>query len=156
MTFSLFSGLTPTTVHKLKLPDYQICWLTAKTCHTKKANFETRPLFADLFTMSITLRKLATANFCQFRRASSLPLIYDSVKKELVPLNLRKSGEVTWYMCGPTVYDDAHIGHARLVQVNWGHFSQEVYCSSIVQKVCLYSMKDDNIIRPEVGGNEPD
>ena len=21
--------------------------------------------------------------------------------------------EVTWYACGPTVYDDAHLGHAR-------------------------------------------
>lgn len=30
----------------------------------------------------------------------------------------RDSGEnqgpqVTWYACGPTVYDDAHLGHAR-------------------------------------------
>ena len=24
-----------------------------------------------------------------------------------------KPGRVTWYMCGPTVYDDSHIGHAR-------------------------------------------
>jgi len=21
--------------------------------------------------------------------------------------------EVTWYTCGPTVYDDSHMGHAR-------------------------------------------
>lgn len=21
--------------------------------------------------------------------------------------------KVTWYACGPTVYDDAHLGHAR-------------------------------------------
>jgi len=20
---------------------------------------------------------------------------------------------ITWYMCGPTVYDDSHMGHAR-------------------------------------------
>ena len=27
---------------------------------------------------------------------------------------LDKNGRrVTWYACGPTVYDDAHLGHAR-------------------------------------------
>lgn len=24
-----------------------------------------------------------------------------------------KGRKVTWYACGPTVYDDAHLGHAR-------------------------------------------
>ena len=24
-----------------------------------------------------------------------------------------KSKSITWYACGPTVYDDAHLGHAR-------------------------------------------
>jgi cysteinyl-tRNA synthetase len=33
-------------------------------------------------------------------------------KTEFVPLD--PSGKkVTWYSCGPTVYDDAHLGHAR-------------------------------------------
>jgi len=39
--------------------------------------------------------------------------IYDSVKKkkvEFIPLN---DAEVLIYVCGPTVYDDAHLGHAR-------------------------------------------
>ncbi len=39
--------------------------------------------------------------------------LYDSVKKEkqqFVPLN---EGKATIYVCGPTVYDDAHLGHAR-------------------------------------------
>ncbi|EJW72513.1 cysteinyl-tRNA synthetase, partial [Wuchereria bancrofti] len=32
-------------------------------------------------------------------------------KKELfVPLNPK---QVKWYICGPTVYDSSHIGHAR-------------------------------------------
>ena len=32
-------------------------------------------------------------------------------QKELfVPVNPH---EVTWYTCGPTVYDDSHMGHAR-------------------------------------------
>lgn len=39
--------------------------------------------------------------------------IYDSVqkvKREFIPL---KEGEVSLYVCGPTVYDDAHLGHAK-------------------------------------------
>ena len=39
--------------------------------------------------------------------------IYDSVKKskqKFVPL---REDQVTLYVCGPTVYDDAHLGHAK-------------------------------------------
>ncbi|MEA1983471.1 MAG: cysteine--tRNA ligase, partial [Campylobacterota bacterium] len=40
-------------------------------------------------------------------------LIYDSVqktKREFTPL---EEGKVSLYVCGPTVYDDAHLGHAK-------------------------------------------
>ncbi|KAL9598633.1 MAG: hypothetical protein Q9219_004378 [cf. Caloplaca sp. 3 TL-2023] len=33
-------------------------------------------------------------------------------KNPFVPLDW-KNKKVTWYVCGPTVYDDAHLGHAR-------------------------------------------
>lgn len=33
-------------------------------------------------------------------------------KTPFVPLDWRNN-RVTWYACGPTVYDDAHLGHAR-------------------------------------------
>ncbi len=39
--------------------------------------------------------------------------IFDSVtktKREFIPLNPER---VTLYVCGPTVYDDAHLGHAK-------------------------------------------
>lgn len=39
--------------------------------------------------------------------------LYNSLtrsKEEFVPLD---SAEVTWYSCGPTVYDSSHMGHAR-------------------------------------------
>lgn len=39
--------------------------------------------------------------------------LYNSLtktKNEFVPIN---SNEVTWYSCGPTVYDASHMGHAR-------------------------------------------
>ncbi|CDW84464.1 cysteinyl-trna synthetase [Stylonychia lemnae] len=36
-----------------------------------------------------------------------------SKTKELFVPNHSDQNVVTWYMCGPTVYDDSHIGHAR-------------------------------------------
>lgn len=32
-----------------------------------------------------------------------------------VPLIIPNKHFVKWYMCGPTVYDSSHIGHARYV-----------------------------------------
>ncbi len=39
--------------------------------------------------------------------------IYDSVLKNKVLFEPIVEGEVKVYVCGPTVYDDAHLGHAR-------------------------------------------
>ena len=39
--------------------------------------------------------------------------IYDSVKKEKLPFVSQIENKATIYVCGPTVYDDAHLGHAR-------------------------------------------
>lgn len=39
--------------------------------------------------------------------------LYNSLLKSKYPLILRNKNVVTWYMCGPTLYDSAHIGHAR-------------------------------------------
>ena len=39
--------------------------------------------------------------------------IYDSTQKTKLPFEPIKSGEASIYVCGPTVYDDAHLGHAR-------------------------------------------
>jgi cysteinyl-tRNA synthetase len=39
--------------------------------------------------------------------------IYDSVKKTKLHFEPLKSKEASIYVCGPTVYDDAHLGHAR-------------------------------------------
>jgi len=48
---------------------------------------------------------------------SSLPPleVYNSLtksKKRFIPHDTTGK-KVTWYACGPTVYDDAHLGHAR-------------------------------------------
>jgi len=39
--------------------------------------------------------------------------IYDSVQKKKVDFIPVVEGRVKMYLCGPTVYDDAHLGHAR-------------------------------------------
>lgn len=39
--------------------------------------------------------------------------IFDSVKKEKVEFKPIQERKVKIYVCGPTVYDDSHLGHAR-------------------------------------------
>ena len=39
--------------------------------------------------------------------------IYDSVQRKKVKFIPIKDNQVKIYVCGPTVYDDAHLGHAR-------------------------------------------
>jgi cysteinyl-tRNA synthetase len=39
--------------------------------------------------------------------------IYDSVQRKKVKFVPIKENQVKIYVCGPTVYDDAHLGHAR-------------------------------------------
>ncbi len=39
--------------------------------------------------------------------------IYDSVKKTKLEFKPLIAGKVSLYVCGPTVYDDAHLGHAK-------------------------------------------
>jgi len=38
--------------------------------------------------------------------------VYNPMTKCKVPLILKIENVLKWYMCGPTVYDSAHIGHA--------------------------------------------
>jgi len=40
-------------------------------------------------------------------------LLYDSVKKIKLEFKPLIEGKVSLYVCGPTVYDDAHLGHAK-------------------------------------------
>ena len=41
--------------------------------------------------------------------------IYNKIKNEKVPLILLNKNFVKWYLCGPTVYNSSHVGHARLI-----------------------------------------
>ena len=39
--------------------------------------------------------------------------LYDSVQKTKCKFESLVKGKVSLYVCGPTVYDDAHLGHAK-------------------------------------------
>ncbi len=39
--------------------------------------------------------------------------LFDSVKKTKLLFTPQEEGRVSLYVCGPTVYDDAHLGHAK-------------------------------------------
>ena len=39
--------------------------------------------------------------------------LYDTARGEVVPLAQRTPGEVSMYVCGPTVYGPPHLGHGR-------------------------------------------
>ena len=39
--------------------------------------------------------------------------LYDTALGTIAPLELRRAGELSMYVCGPTVYGEAHIGHGR-------------------------------------------
>ncbi|MFM7469121.1 MAG: cysteine--tRNA ligase [Vampirovibrionales bacterium] len=41
------------------------------------------------------------------------PQFFNTLSRTLEPLRLKTDGKVNMYVCGPTVYDDAHLGHAR-------------------------------------------
>ena len=63
--------------------------------------------------------------------------IYNSLtsKKEHLIQNDQEKNEkkiLTWYSCGPTVYDDAHLGHARTY-----------VCSDIIRRILSNSFNID-------------
>ena len=43
-----------------------------------------------------------------------MPLrVYDTRRREKVPFQTLEPGKVSMYVCGVTVYDNCHLGHAR-------------------------------------------
>lgn len=72
--------------------------------------------------------------------------IYDSLRKEVVPLDTREDGRVAMYACGPTVYNYIHIGNARTLI--WFDFIRRylVFRGYQVTYVMNYTDVDDKII----------
>ncbi|MDJ0769931.1 MAG: cysteine--tRNA ligase [Ilumatobacter sp.] len=81
--------------------------------------------------------------------------LYDTATREVRELALREPGKVSIYVCGPTVYGPAHIGHGRATltydilrrYLEWSGF--EVRLVSNVTDI------DDNIINRAVREDRP-
>lgn len=74
--------------------------------------------------------------------------LYNCVARTTVPLIVRNPNCVTWYTCGPTVYDSAHLGHAVcymkldiIQQILRNHFQLNVVTAMNVTDI------DDKVIR---------
>jgi cysteinyl-tRNA synthetase len=78
-------------------------------------NFNHRPLRLSLIaTMATSTRTQPPWKEPQSEHASKLK-VWNSLtrsKNDFVPID-PEGKVVKWYSCGPTVYDDAHLGHAR-------------------------------------------
>lgn len=54
-------------------------------------------------------------NYFSSKNISNLK-VYNNLTKNLQNLQIKNSNVLYWYNCGPTVYDSAHIGHARYME----------------------------------------
>ena len=76
--------------------------------------------------------------------------LYDTAKQEVVPLVERDPGNVSIYLCGPTVYSAPHIGHGRQMltyDVLWRYLE---WTGRNVTFVSNITDIDDNIINRAV------
>lgn len=81
--------------------------------------------------------------------------IYDSVKQEKLELTSLNDGKISIYSCGPTVYDDAHLGHARNSIVFDLLFRFLKYLEFDVVMIKNYTDIDDKIIKRAKEQNKP-
>jgi cysteinyl-tRNA synthetase len=83
--------------------------------------------------------------------------IYDTLSRELKPLETRDPGRVSMYGCGPTVYNLAHVGNVRTIL--WYDLMRRYleYRGYSVTYVMNYTDVDDKIIeRSAIEGIPPD
>ncbi|XP_044574489.1 probable cysteine--tRNA ligase, mitochondrial [Cotesia glomerata] len=67
------------------------------------------------FIQKYLLCQQISRNLKTWKKPDGFPteiVVYNPINKQKVPLILKNNKIATWYMCGPTVYDTAHIGHA--------------------------------------------
>jgi cysteinyl-tRNA synthetase len=72
--------------------------------------------------------------------------LYDTALDTVAPLELRDPGRVSMYVCGPTVYDEPHLGHGRF-NVAWDVLRRYLAWSGLrVRYVSNVTDIDDKII----------
>ncbi|MDA1329925.1 MAG: cysteine--tRNA ligase [Chloroflexi bacterium] len=73
--------------------------------------------------------------------------IYNTLSRKKEPFEPLEAGKVSMYVCGPTVYADAHIGHAMSSLVFDVVRRYLEYCGYQVRHVMNYTDVDDKIIQ---------
>lgn len=73
--------------------------------------------------------------------------IYNTLTRQKEPLVTLQSGVVTMYVCGPTVYDKAHVGHAMSTIVYDILRRYLEYRGYQVRHVMNYTDVDDKVIK---------
>ncbi len=84
--------------------------------------------------------------------------LHDTATGSIRPLELRNEGEVSMYVCGPTVYDMPHIGHGR-ANLTFDILRRYLSFTGLqVHHVANVTDVDDNIITraAELGRTEAD
>src|SRR4030066_1599675 len=73
--------------------------------------------------------------------------IYNSLTRQKEDFETLQPGKVTMYVCGPTVYDNAHVGHAMSALVFDIIRRYLEYSGFQVKHVMNYTDVDDKIIQ---------
>jgi cysteinyl-tRNA synthetase len=84
--------------------------------------------------------------------------LYDTATGTIRPLEMRTEGEVSMYVCGPTVYDLPHIGHGR-ANLTFDILRRYLSFTGLrVRHVANVTDVDDNIIKraADLGRTEAD
>ena len=82
--------------------------------------------------------------------------IINSLTKELELFEPRVEGKIDWYMCGPTVYAESHIGHAKsYIQFDTIRRIFRDYFKYDTNLVMGCTDIDDKIIRKAIDQNVP-
>lgn len=93
--------------------------LTRRSLSIKTLRYcqDVRPRYPSSFTMATAARQQPPWKAPRRPADAILPdlCIYNSLTRSKVAFTPQDQAgkRVTWYACGPTVYDDAHLGHAR-------------------------------------------
>jgi len=77
--------------------------------------------------------------------------VYNSLTKQKDVFTPNDPNQITWYTCGPTVYDESHLGHARTyVSFDIIYRLMRDYFGYNVKLVMNITDIDDKIIRKSI------
>ena len=92
---------------------------------------------------------------CGVARVDDVIRLHDTARGQVVPLVQRTPGEVSMYVCGPTVYGPPHLGHGRFSLVFDILRRYLTWCGQRVVYVSNITDIDDKIIERAAAEGRP-